>query len=103
MAFRARRIFQLIAVFALVFLLQAPAAFAQSAGATLRGQVTDPSGSAVIGAHVTVTWATGQVSAADTGRDGIFEVKSLPPGTYAVKVTAKGFSPFESLEFEVTA
>ncbi len=77
--------------------------FPQSATGTLRGQVTDPSGSAVPGASVLVTPAGGQLISVTTNRDGVYEVKNLAPGTYDVQVLAKGFAIFESKEVTVTA
>jgi len=103
MAIRLKRISQFFALFAMCFLLCAPGSFAQTATGGLRGQVTDPSGSAIVGAQVTVTSATGQVTKAVVGRDGTFEIKGLPPGKYAVDVTAKGFAPFEVLDYDIPA
>ncbi|HKM91678.1 MAG TPA: carboxypeptidase regulatory-like domain-containing protein [Candidatus Acidoferrales bacterium] len=103
MASRLKRISQFLALFVLCFLLCAPGALAQTATGSLRGQVTDPSGSAIVGAQVTVTSATGQVTKAVVGRDGSFEIKGLPPGKYAVDITAKGFAPFEVLDYDIPA
>ena len=47
---------------------------------SVRGQVTDPSGAAVVGATVVVLPPEGASSSATTNRDGIFEVKPLAPG-----------------------
>jgi hypothetical protein len=92
-----------LSLVSLALLFFAPGARAQKATGSLRGQVTDPSGSAITTARVTVTWPGGKVTTADTTRDGNFEVKDLPPGKYGVTVTAKGFSPFEMLDLEITA
>jgi len=86
-----------------LLLLFPAAARPQTGTGGFRGQVTDPSGSAVVGAHVAVTPATGKALTADTGRDGAYEIKNLPPGKYAIDVTAKGFAPFEVLDLEVAA
>ena len=93
---------QIFAVCLLV-LVSAVSARAQSGNGTLRGQVTDPSGSAITTAKVTVTWPNGKVTTADTVHDGRFEITGLPPGKYGVAVTAKGFAPFEVLDYEITA
>lgn len=103
MSFRCSRSLQLFVLLALSILQFAPSARAQIATGSLRGQVTDPSGSAVTTAKVTVTWPTGKVTTADTVHDGRFEVKDLPAGKYGVAVTAKGFAPFEVLDYEIAA
>ena len=76
---------------------------AQTNTGTLRGQVTDPSGSAVGTATVIVTTPAGEAITANTNRDGIYEVKSLAPGKYAVKVIATGFTSFDSANVEIVA
>lgn len=68
----------------------------QTATGTLRGQVTDPSASAVSGAALLVITPEGRSLTATTSRDGLFEVKNLAPGKYAVKVIADGFSTYEN-------
>ena len=69
----------------------AVAAFGQSS-ASLSGVVTDPTGAAVPGAHVTVhSLATGADRAVDTDGAGLYAVPALLPGDYSVKVTAPGF------------
>ena len=68
---------------------------AQTNTGTLRGQVTDPSGSAVAMAAVIVTTPAGDAITASTGRDGVYEVKNLAPGKYGVKVIAQGFTEFD--------
>src|SRR5271170_3429059 len=103
MAFRRRQFFKFFVLFSFFFLLFAQSSAAQTPTGGVRGQVTDPSGSTIAGARVTVTTPAGKVITADTGRDGSFEVKDLPPDKYAVKITAKGFAPFEVLDYDVPA
>jgi hypothetical protein len=69
----------------------APAAVQTGAG-TIRGQVTDPSAAAVVGASIIATAPDGTSLAATTNRDGVFELKGLAPGKYTVEVIAKGFA-----------
>src|ERR1700692_3998041 len=83
-------------------LLMAVALFAQ-APASLRGTVTDPSGAGVPGASVTVTGPGGLVRVAQTGNEGSYTITNLPPGTYTLRVAAKGFSLFENSQIELTA
>src|SRR6266487_2604608 len=91
-----RHPFCLMAIF--VFLLSAfcllPTAFAQSATATLSGEVVDQNGAVVPGANVTVTnTGTGQARHANTNDSGNFTVPLLPPGTYTINAQHEGFSP----------
>jgi len=103
MAFRSGTNPRLVLLWILLILIYAPGSFAQTAGGTLRGQVSDPSGSVIPGAHVVATGPAGQKTRADTWRDGTYEIKNLPPGAYGVNITAKGFSPFEVLDFAIAA
>jgi hypothetical protein len=67
-----------------------PAA-AQTSG-EIRGVVTDTSGAAVAGATVTATnAATGAVRRAATNDEGIYNLPSLQPGVYALRVEQQGF------------
>lgn len=77
--------------------------WAQVPVATLRGQVTDPSGAAVVGATVVVLPAEGASSTATTNRDGMFEIKPLAPGKYSVQVFAQGFAKFSIEDVAVVA
>jgi hypothetical protein len=76
---------------------------AQTNTATLRGQVTDPSGSAVGTATVLLTTPNGDAITANANRDGIYEFKGLVPGKYGVKVIAPGFTAFENNAVQLTA
>src|SRR5438552_9574955 len=65
---------------------------AQEVSAGITGRVTDPSGSAIVGASVTAKdldrgteWPT------VTNQDGIYAFPRIPIGTYSLKVEAKGF------------
>ena len=63
----------------------------------LEGTVTDPSGSAVAGAEVTVTdQSTGVPQKTRTSEGGTFRVLRLSPGTYRVGVTSPGFRTWTS-------
>lgn len=76
---------------------------AQTDTARVQGTVTDPQGSAVTGASVTVTNVdTGRVSTATTNELGYFTVTALPPGNYRVELTKKGFEKVtRSFELQV--
>ena len=74
-------------------LLMLPFVIVHGAGGRIEGKVTDPKSAAVIGAAITVTDPiSNQTFAAITDNDGRYKVEGLPPGTYAVTVSAKGFT-----------
>jgi TonB family protein len=66
-----------------------PAQTAQTATLTVRGEVTDSTGAAVVGAQVSVG-ATGTVV---TGEDGHFTLPSVPIGKTHIAVRRLGFRP----------
>jgi hypothetical protein len=69
---------------------------AQLPTSTVNGTVTDPSGAAVVGAHVVVTSKdTGASRETTTGADGRYAVPGLLPGDYSLRVTASGFATSE--------
>src|SRR5260370_41228952 len=68
------------------------AAYAQEVSAGITGRVTEPSGSAIVGAAVTAKdqdrvteWPT------KTNEDGIYALPRIPIGTYSLKIKANGF------------
>lgn len=69
----------------------------QDAPGTIRGAVTDPSGSVVVGAVVTLETAasTGQRTTI-TDEAGTFHFSAVEPGNYTVTVTASGFAVWTS-------
>ncbi len=76
----------------LSMLFSAPAR-AQVAGATLSGTLTDPSGSGVPNATVSIkNTATGIARAVATDETGFYSVPNLTPGVYEVTFSAEGFS-----------
>jgi hypothetical protein len=65
------------------------------AATSLRGTVTDPSGSAIRGAQVTVVNpSTTFTRQTQTGGDGTYAFVELLPGTYNLTVEAKGFKKY---------
>src|SRR6266481_3065056 len=59
---------------------------------SISGTVADPSGAVVPGAKVTATSnATNTATTATTSGDGLFGLRSLPPGTYKVTIEAPNF------------
>src|SRR5574341_564485 len=75
-----------------VLALLGPKAFGQAVYGNIVGTVTDPQGSAVAGAKVTITDTQRQVAVATTtNSDGNFTQRALIAGTYQVRVEAAGF------------
>jgi hypothetical protein len=58
----------------------------------LLGEVLDPSKAVVPGARITLSHAS-HVLEKQSGADGSYSFRSLIPGSYKVKVTARGFAP----------
>jgi Carboxypeptidase regulatory-like domain/TonB dependent receptor len=102
----AQKIARVLVVFFATFLMllvESPGLLAQTASATLHGQVTDPSGSVIANATVIATTVAGNALTTATNRDGIYEFKNLAPGKYSVKVIAQGFAVFESSNVDILA
>jgi outer membrane receptor protein involved in Fe transport len=81
----------------LIALLICAPVFAQTgvADGSIRGSITDPSGSAVTGAAVKAkNVETGFERSVTSTDSGGFEVPLLQPGRYEVTVTAQGFAAF---------
>ena len=83
-----------------------PQAAQQVVTGALLGRVTDPSGAAIPGITVVLSSASKAPAfrqTTQTGRDGGFEIKGLPPGAYLLKVDAKGFQPFANRSVAIAA
>src|SRR5437016_1233485 len=88
----SRNYFSLIVLIFSLFVI-APA-FGQSFRGSIRGKVTDPSGSLIAGAQVSVkNTGTGLLRQATTGDDGGYVLAELPAGLYTVTVQSSGLSP----------
>src|ERR1700688_1490642 len=89
----AAQFVQMLAVLCLVLYTIAPhLAQAQAVGATLSGQITDSSGSLIVGATVAIkNLGTQEIRQVTTNSDGLYSAPNLLPGLYEVNVTAKGF------------
>lgn len=69
---------------------------AGQATTSLRGTVTDSTGSAIAGASVTVQNVESTIARqAATATDGGYQFPFLPPGSYSLRVTANGFRSYE--------
>jgi hypothetical protein len=99
---RVRALYKRILFFlALLVAVSASARGQAPTTGTLRGQVTDPSGSTVSGAAILLTAPNGNSVDAVTGKDGSYEVAGLAPGTYSLKVVAQGFGLFTAQNIAV--
>lgn len=83
------------AITCIAVVLLAPPAFGQGTDlGTIRGVVTDPTGSVVPNATVTVTdAATGAIREGKTNGQGEYEMFGLRSGTYKVALNGAGFAP----------
>ena len=81
----------LAGILLLIFSFQPPAQ-SQVLYGSMVGTATDPSGAVVPGASVTATnTGTGQTRTDTTDSSGRYNLTNLVPGTYSLRVTAKGF------------
>src|ERR1700674_5900039 len=70
--------------------------FPQTSSTSLQGTVTDPSGSVIDGATVVLANSESKLERTmETGTQGEYRFIALPPGTYTLTVTAKGFSRYQ--------
>ena len=84
-----------VSVAVCLLLVMAAASWAQGQTGVIRGQVTDPSGGALVGATVLLTTPSGGSMDTTTNKDGVYEFKNLAAGTYEVKAVAAGFAMFD--------
>jgi hypothetical protein len=87
----------------LIIALCAATAQAQQANGTLRGQILDEFGGAIVGTSVVVIDAKGSQKTAVTNDQGMYTFSGLVPGKYTVRVTTSGFAPYENTEVDVKA
>ena len=65
--------------------------------ASITGTVTDPSGAAIPNAQVTISNPEhGIKRATATNGDGAYLVSAVPPGSYNLSITSKGFKKYEA-------
>ena len=77
---------------------------AQTSTGTISGVITDASGGVVANAEVKATnEATGQTWTAASSSFGEFQLQNLPPGSYAVEVSAAGFQVFRANKIGVSS
>jgi hypothetical protein len=59
-------------------------------GATISGTVKDDTGGIIPGATVTLATQSGTVQSVQTGSDGTYTFRNVPPGTYTISATYSG-------------
>jgi outer membrane receptor protein involved in Fe transport len=99
-----RAIWGSFAVLSLLFVLFAHSASGQAVFGSIIGSVTDPQGSAVAGAKVTVTSVTkNTVYETTTNESGNYSVTHLIPDTYKIHIEATGFKSYDIPSVAVSA
>src|SRR5689334_11834196 len=77
--------------------------FSQQRPGSLRGQVLDELGGAIVGASVTAIDAAGTEKSVVTNNAGTYTINGLAPGKYTLRVVNAGFATFENTEVEVAS
>jgi hypothetical protein len=85
----------------LVLALCVSTAFAQQRTGSLRGQVFDELGGAIVGATVTAIDAKGVEKSVVTNDSGSYNISGLAPGKYTVRASTTGFGIYENHEVDV--
>jgi hypothetical protein len=76
--------------------------FPQTSSTSLQGSVTDPSVSAIAGATVVLANSESKLERTmETGTQGEYRFFAVPPGTYTLTVTAKGFSRYQQNDLQL--
>src|SRR5882672_2350900 len=89
---KARGVLALFVIFA-IGILSTCTVYAQVAGATLTGTVTDPLGAVIPKVQISITTvATGVTRNVVTDNAGLYNAPNLLPGNYEVTMTVPGFS-----------
>jgi hypothetical protein len=87
------RVIHLLCILVLIA-AQNAAVFAQAdvSTATLKGTITDPTGAVVVGATVTAkSVERGTTRISQTNSDGVYQIPSLQPGLYQLRIESQGF------------
>ena len=90
-------------ILGLLVLGVAGSAAAQERPGSLRGQVLDELGGAIVGATVTAVDAKGTEKTVTTNDNGVYAINGLAPGKYTLRVVNSGFAIYENAEVEVTS
>jgi len=74
----------------------------QQRAGSLRGQVLDELGGAIVGASITVIDSAGVEKSVVTNNSGSYTINGLAPGKYTVRAMNVGFAMFETPDVEIT-
>src|SRR3982075_2400652 len=97
-----KRVKQLVLVSIALVIVLSSIAFPQTASTSLQGTVTDPSESAIVGANVALSSTESKLErTVVTGAQGEYRFLALPPGTYTLTVTSKGFTRYEQIGMQL--
>jgi len=89
---KVRGFFPILVVLCAFLLIASSSAYAQETTGGILGTIKDPSGAVIPGAHVSVANPSHVGNKEqDTDNSGNFHFINLPPDTYEITVTAKGF------------
>jgi hypothetical protein len=75
--------------------------FSQTSSTSLQGTVSDPSGSAIPGATIVLSNQARLERTTITDAQGGYRLLALPPGTYTLTVSAKGFARYEHTDLQL--
>jgi hypothetical protein len=91
------------AVLTVFALISGATAYAQVAGGTISGTVTDSAAHVIKGVQITITnVATGVTREVTTNDEGVYSAPNLLPGTYEAKFSAPGFKTDKRGGIELT-
>src|ERR1700758_4068697 len=91
-----KALFHLLVLSLTTIALTAIPTAAQQSGGKITGTVTDSKDAVLPGARVEVQQNGLVVASAATDGQGQFTVSNLAPGSYAVRISYLGFSPFST-------
>lgn len=78
--------------------------FAQGTSGSLTGQVSDPSGAAVVGATVTLTnLGTNYQQVENSNSAGVYLIRPVDPGNYSLDIVATGFAQYKQTGIVINA
>lgn len=77
--------------------------YSQQRPGSVRGQVLDELGGAIVGASVTAIDAGGKEKTVVTNDNGIYTITGLAPGKYTLRVMNAGFAMYENTEVDVVS
>jgi hypothetical protein len=97
-----KRIVTAIALCLLAF-GSAEVGLSQQRPGSLKGQVLDELGGAIVGATVTAIDATGKEKSVVTNDSGNYTINGLAPGKYTLRIVNAGFGMYENTEVDVVA